>query len=309
MTRRALAVPNPPEESTRGGHRLLVDAERLEGPLVPARPVPDEEAGEGALERSVTWSEPPDRVQAIQLSTVPTQRSLVRSASAASSRWAALVAVTLGARHALLTDDEALADRAQVLPADPGAHGFARRRSWTLAGWRCPPRPPSRRRQGWPWRPPAPPRPSARRIELTRPGAGVSGGSSRRCSCSMVALSRTTAADGAGADVDDEDAHLLPVPVCVPPRRRAGLSGAGGSARAVPHEAGGRWPRSLRSSRRKPTAARQRRSARGGPRPLGQPEHDPDGLEGEEGDQGVAMAKRACGCRRAAAMPRGGTRP
>ena len=51
-----------------------------------------------ALVGSVTWADPPLRCQAIQLSTVPTQRSRVRSGSARSSRCCALVAETLGAR-------------------------------------------------------------------------------------------------------------------------------------------------------------------------------------------------------------------
>ena len=78
-----------------------------------------------------------------QLSTVPTQRSLVRSASAAPSRWAALVAVTLGARRTPCSRMTGTADRAQVLPADPGAHGFARRPSQTIvdARWLAMPTP------------------------------------------------------------------------------------------------------------------------------------------------------------------------
>ena len=54
-----------------------------------------------ALEASVTWSRPPDRVQATQVSTVPKASSprsdRLRSGSARSSRAASLVAEALGA--------------------------------------------------------------------------------------------------------------------------------------------------------------------------------------------------------------------
>ena len=80
-----------------------------------------------ALERSVTCERPSVSVHTTQLSTVPKQRSAVRSGSAWSRRWATLVADDVGRQaDALRLEHQAVADRAQVLPADPGTDGAAR---------------------------------------------------------------------------------------------------------------------------------------------------------------------------------------
>ena len=86
-----------------------------------------------ALVRSVTWRAPPDSVQAIQVSTVPKHRSRLRSGSYMSSRNAQLRRRRSSARRAspCSRKHEALADGAQVLPADARADGLARWRGPT----------------------------------------------------------------------------------------------------------------------------------------------------------------------------------
>ena len=106
-----------------------------------------------ALLASVTCSAPSDSVHAIQLSTVPKQRSRARSSSNWSSRSLDLRGRDVGREpEALASQLEAASDRAQVLPAEAGTDRLPRRagprRRSSRAGSRCRRRRPDRRRRG-----------------------------------------------------------------------------------------------------------------------------------------------------------------
>ena len=87
-----------PDDSMTSGRLASGMRSASSSSVLHARPSEVRSPVSAALVGSVTWAAPPVRCQAIQLSTVPTQRSRVRSGSARSSRYCALVAETLGAR-------------------------------------------------------------------------------------------------------------------------------------------------------------------------------------------------------------------
>ncbi len=151
-----------------------------------------------ALDGSVTCSAPPDRCQATHVSTVPTTRSRLRSGSAASSRWRALVADSLGASvtPSPCRTRQSPTVRRSCQPR-PGPTGSPVARSHTMVDAR------------WLVMPTAatgPPSASAARAtssaasaisvasNSTRPGAGEEGRTGRWWTAATVASGRTTAA-------------------------------------------------------------------------------------------------------------------
>ena len=154
-----------------------------------------------ALEASVTWSRPPDRVQATQVSTVPKASSprsdRARSGSARSSRAATLVADALGAtRMPLAWSSRQVPTVRRSCHPSPGPTGTPVARSQTMVDAR------------WLAMPTASTGPPSARLDeatsttasamaaasnSTRPGKGVSGRTGTWWMCSTVPSGRTTA--------------------------------------------------------------------------------------------------------------------
>ena len=226
---RAVASPMGPLESTRVGmaargiRSFSSTAWSQPAASAVSRPVTP------ALLTSVTWTFPSVRFQTIQVSTVPTHRSRLRVGSAPSSRWATLVADWLGAnrRPSPCQTRQSVTVRRSCQPR-PGATGTPVGRSQTMveARWLAMPTPSTgpasaRLRRATARAASA----ISRASNSTRPGTGVEGRTSTRCSATTVASGRTTAART--PDVPTSMTRMLigsllraPVaPLATPPRR------------------------------------------------------------------------------------------
>ena len=151
-----------------------------------------------ALLASVMWTAPSESTQVIQESTVPQQRSRVRSGSAASSNASNFVAATFGAsRYPDRLQLEAATQGAQVLPTDPGSDRRTGRPvphdRRARAGSRSRPHRPFHLRRAQRRAVSRAASAIARASNSTSPGAGESGRSDRLCSCATVASGRTIA--------------------------------------------------------------------------------------------------------------------
>src|SRR5438067_239957 len=194
----ATASPTTPEESTTAGSTdsgtRRASSTGSDQPDASDRSMPVT----AALEASVTCSEPLDSVHATQVSTVPKQRSRVRSGSAMSRRNASLVADTLGATRT------PWACRPRHMPTvrrscqpTPGPTGSPVARSHTIVDdrWLAIPTastgPPSANAA---CATSSAARAIAAASNSTNPGAGVVGSTSWYCTWSTEASGRTTAA-------------------------------------------------------------------------------------------------------------------
>ena len=145
---RISAAPTAPVESTMVGSRASGMRRASSTWGLQPEPSPWMRPVTPALEASVTWRRPPDRVQATQVSTVPKASSprseRDRSGSARSSRAATLVAEALGAtRMPWPWSSRQVPTVRRSCQPSPGPDRAPRwpgpTRWWRPAGWRCPP--------------------------------------------------------------------------------------------------------------------------------------------------------------------------
>ena len=230
----AAALPSAPEESTTAG--IIGNGIRNFSSNGSSHPIDaSTSAVTAALVASVTCSAsplgaaPPESVQATQLSTVPKQSSPCsardRSGSTSSRMAITLVADAFGASRipSAWRTRQVPTVRRSCQPI-PGATGRPVARSQTMldARWLAIPTPAT-----------GPPSSSEARAtsstasamraasNSTRPGAGESGNSGTRCSCSTVASRRTMAART--PEVPTSTTRMLPPSLVMPrgPVRRA----------------------------------------------------------------------------------------
>ena len=179
----ATASPTTPEESTTAGS--TDEGTRRASSVGSDQPDPSERnmPVTAAFETSVTWSEPLESVHATHVSTVPKHRSRVRSGSAMSSRKLSLVADTLGAtRTPWACSPKHIPTVRRSCQPTPGPTGSPVARSHTIVDdrWLAMPTastgPPSARAA---WATSNAPFAMAAASNSTKPGAGVSGNTSR----------------------------------------------------------------------------------------------------------------------------------
>ena len=195
---RALATPTTPLESTMVGNDPA--GMRRASSTLASQPVwpPSRSPVTPALDASVANTSPPERCHATQASTVPTHRSRVRSGSAWSSRCAALVADSLGAKRSpwpCQTRQSPTVRRSCQPRPGPTGSPVARSQAMVEARWLVTPTAAT-----------GPPAASAARAtsraasaravasNSTSPGAGDEGRTGRWWTAVTVASGRTTAA-------------------------------------------------------------------------------------------------------------------